>query len=237
MTLNKYVINPIALEFSMDDYLVNYNKRESIFGESYSNLSARVGDDALYSIANGIYALTGTSAALVRTTGTAVGSALGIGATGTRNGLLAKDLLQVAAIMDKQNLPRENRYVVLEAGMYWQLLSDPDVKSAADFGNATLPEGVVNKIAGLNVIVRDKVLQYSTSGTLKDFNSGFTGATTDNIGAVAFQMNTVIKGDGPANSIEQTSAAHLGDVVSFTKHFVAARRRADNKGVVLIVQQ
>jgi Phage capsid protein len=231
-TLKSYVIPPVAMQFSIDDLQISYNKRESIFGESFSNIGQRIGDDALFATSSGLPA-----GQIISTTGTASNSALGISATGTRNKLTVNDLYTAAAILDKQNIKSTDRYAVLESGMYWQLMTDVAVQSALNYGSATLPTGVVNEIAGFKIIKRDRTLQYATGGALKDFNISFTGAATDNIGCFVFQKDAVLKGDGSINVYENSSDAnYLGDVMSFRKMFIAGRRRSDNKGVVIIRQ-
>lgn len=230
--LEIYRIYPISLNWDLSDTQLSYDKRSSIFGQAYNKAAEVIGDDVLYNIALN---LPTNPTQFVNTSGS-TGTSLGISATGTRKKLTAADVMAAASILDSQNVPSDGRYLVLHSSLYYELIQDQAVLYAQNFGKAVQEKGVIMEYAGFKIIKRSKVLQYSTAGVLKDFNNSFSGASTDNIGCLAFQKDSVFKVMGSLEAFEERSALRQSDIVSFKQYSMGGKQRSDFKGICVIRQ-
>jgi hypothetical protein len=235
--LNEYTLDPFLLT-NIEELQISYNKRQSILSTSMKKLSDVVANQSLYS-----WAASGATRQ-VRTSGTADGNALSTGATGTRKAITLADIAKLRAILDKDNVSSEGRILLLPSDMYnGQLLAINNIQSALVYGSATLPSGVVNRIFGFDIMIRPNTLVYDNSATpviksINDEGNVATTATTDNLAALAFIPSYLTHALGDIKVFyDEDKPEYYGSMFSALVMHGASKMRADQKGVVALVQE
>jgi hypothetical protein len=123
-----------------------------------------------------------------------------------------------------------------------QLLAISDVYRMDSYGTSALPNGVVNRIHGFDIMVRSTVVVYDNTATPILKTVGDTGvpsspATTDNLACLAYHPSFVAKAVGGADVfINENDPAYYGSIVSALQLFGASKMRTSQVGVVAIVQ-
>lgn len=236
-SMDTYYVQPIHIEAGQETAFLSYDKRMSILNQHVSTLEDVLTNNALYK-----WAPSGATRQ-VRTTGTAVGTALAPSATGTRNAITLADILKAKSILDSENVPSAGRVLLLPSDMYnAQLLAIADVYQAQSYGTSALPSGVVTRIHGFDVMIRSTVVVYDNTGTpvikaVADSGTPSAPAATDNLGALAYHPNFVAKAMGSTDVfITEQVAEYYGSIVSAMQLFGASKMRTSQTGVVAIVQ-
>jgi hypothetical protein len=230
-----YSTDPIKINHGETQFL-SYDKRMDIIDQSVLTLREEMGTQIFYKWAEDI---AGTTGATVLTAGAASSTALAPSATGTRNAMDVATLYTAIQTLAEQNIPVNdgNLWLGLSPGMYYQLITDAAVQNADAWGGkAVLPEGAINKIAGVNIYMRTTVNIYDTSAVIKA--PGAAAAATDNLGGLLWHKSMLSVGQSPINVMtKDNDPLFYGDVLSADFFFGGKARRADNKGLVEIVQQ
>lgn len=238
-----YLLNQFALEptliTNLDELQISYDKRQSVLGQQITTLTQRIGDEVAI-------AWTATGATnIVSTSGSATGTALAPGATGTRKDVTLADIAGLAKKLDMDNVPRGNRVLLMSTDMFWQLFQISDVIRASYNGfqnqGNVLQTGVVAQLFGFNVMMRPVVSVFATGATSpKAF--GAATATTDNLACIAFHSTTVRRALGSmtplydAGSNGNGKPEYLGSIFNMEVMLGAAIGRTDMKGVAALVQ-
>ena len=236
-SMDTYYVQPIHIEAGQETAFLSYDKRMSILNQHISTLEDVLVNNALYK-----WAPSGATRQ-VRTTGTAVGTALAPSATGTRNAITLADILKAKSILDSENVPAAGRVLLLPSDMYnAQLLAITDVYQAQSYGTSALPSGVVTRIHGFDVMIRSTVVVYDNTATpvikaVADSGTPSSAAATDNLAALAYHPNFVAKAMGSTDVfITEQVAEYYGSIVSAMQLFGASKMRTSQVGVVAIVQ-
>ncbi len=236
-SMDTYYVQPIHIEAGQETAFLSYDKRMSILNQHVSTLEDVLTNNALYK-----WAPSGATRQ-VRTTGTAVGTALAPSATGTRNAITLADILKAKSILDSENVPAAGRVLLLPSDMYnAQLLAIADVYQAQSYGVSALPSGVVTRIHGFDVMIRSTVVVYDATATpvikaVADSGTPSAPAATDNLAALAYHPNFVAKAMGSTDVfITEQVAEYYGSIVSAMQLFGASKMRTSQTGVVAIVQ-
>lgn len=227
--LDEYTSNPTHIPHA-ETMELSYDKRQSVIRENTAEMMEFVGDDLLYKWSANIPA-----ANKVVTTGSTA-AATAPGATGTRKILTEADILKAKFLLDQQNVPRDGRVLILPAAMIYQILQDSNLKYAFQ-QVINLPEGVMARLHGFDVIERSRVIIQGDGGT-----SGApklpeaASATTDDEAGLFYQQDMVERALGTVEMFDdQRKPEYYGDIVSFLIRMGGRNRREDNKGVGLIV--
>lgn len=238
-----YLLNQFALEptliTNLDELQISYDKRQSVLGQQISTLTQRIGDEVAIS-----WSATGADN-IVATTGTATGTALAPGATGTRKEVTLLDIANLAKKLDKDNVPRGGRKLLMSTDMFWQLMGISDVLRASYNGFQSQPNviqtGIVAQIFGFDVMIRPVVSVYANSTTVpKAF--GAATATSDNLACIAFHTSTVARALGSMTPLYDSGSngngkpEYLGSLFNMEVMLGSAILRADMKGVAALVQ-
>lgn len=238
-----YLLNQFALEptliTNLDELQISYDKRQSVLGQQISTLTQRIGDEVAIS-----WSATGSDN-IVATTGTATGTALAPGATGTRKEVTLLDIANLAKKLDKDNVPRGGRKLLMSTDMFWQLMGISDVLRASYNGFQSQPNviqtGIVAQIFGFDVMIRPVVSVYANSTTVpKAF--GAATATSDNLACIAFHTSTVARALGSMTPLYDSGSngngkpEYLGSLFNMEVMLGSAILRADMKGVAALVQ-
>lgn len=230
-TLSNYEIGPVRLGWA-DKIQLSYDKVMSVTNDFMGNLSNRI---AIELMAAWYYKAT---ASLVPTTGTSTTTNwLGGSATGALKNIIGADVRSAAAILDKQLVPSNDRFLLLDYNMFWQLLGDLSYNADRVEIVAGLPMTMI-PIYGFKVIQMPYVASVTTSDVIKTpstTDGSFTFASGDRPIGLAVQKSclsmalTDVEGFDGANRPE-----YFGDVLSASLFGGGKYRRYDGKGSVAI---
>jgi Phage capsid protein len=235
--MDSYYLTPILIEKGQETAFISYDKRMSVLNQHIKTLEQTLTNQALYK-----WAGTGASR-IVRTTGAADALALAPSATGTRKAITLADISKAKGILDKDNVPQEGRILVMDSDIYnAHFLAISNVQSAYAYGSAVLPNGVVGKIFGFDIVIRSTVTVFDNTGTpviktIGDNGEPTAPAATDNIGCIAYHPNFVAKAMGDTTvMINENVAEYYGSIISSLQLFGASKLRTNQEGIVSIVQ-
>lgn len=223
--LDEYTTDP-KLVSNIEKVELSYDKMASIVAEDTAGLMELVGDNILYDVSKNVPA-----ASKIATTG-ALAAASAPSATGNRRIITAADIRKARTLLNGQNVPKENRVMVVTSEMLDQLMSDSDLAYAfqrvVDVAEGTLP-----KLYGFQLVERSSALIVDNAQALKAV--GTAAAATDAEAAVFFQKDQVERALGDKQIFSQEKApTYYGDIVSFLVRAGSRNRRADNKGYGII---
>jgi hypothetical protein len=239
--LNQYTTDPVLIQ-SIEELQINYNKRDSILMNMNESLAYVVATQTLYS-----WAVSGSSR-IVRTTGsTSAGNLINSTANGTRKMVTIQDVTNLKKILDNDNIPQDNRVLVVPASIYNNdILNISGIVQAYQFGSAVAPNGVVARLMGFDIYVRPEVLVYDNTGTpvIKTINGDgtYTAATDDNGAVLAYHPRFVAHALGSitpyydAGSNGNGKPEYYGSLFSAEVMHGASKLRTDQKGVAALIQ-
>lgn len=225
-TLHELTTNPILIPYA-DMVELSYNKRNSVIDQDRKELIFKAAEAML---ANWLPA----AANRVNTTGQGV-PAWTPSATGLRKKITPADVAALQLRMNADNVPQTDRYLLLDANMYQQLLDGMTQTQAIGFFQAAdVKRGVMGMLYGFEVMVRSTVYRFAADGTLKAIDAD--GAATDLAGGLAWQRDSLSRALGEVIMFDQVNnPEYYGDVYSFLVRVGGAIRRYDKKGVYAIV--
>lgn len=227
-TLDEYTTDP-RLITDIDKKELSYDKRTSVIREDMGALMEVAGDNMLYRWAQNIPA--GNK---IATTG-ALAAATAPGATGNRKIITEADIRSAQTALNKQNLPAEDRVMVLTADMLNQLMADNNLKYAFQ-QVINLKEGAVGRLYGFDLYVRSSVLRETTAAAVKLPEAA--NAIDDNEGALFYHTSAVERALGNIDIFDNPNRAEFyGDLISFLLRLGGRNRRSDNKGVGYIASR
>ncbi len=225
-TLDELTTNPILIPYA-DMVELSYNKRNSVIDQDRKEL--------IFKAAEAMLAKWLPAAAnRVQTTGTGV-PAWTPNATGLRKKITPADVAALQVRMNADNVPQTDRYLLLDAQMYQQLLDGmTNTQAIGFFQAADVKRGVMGMLYGFEVMVRSTVYRFTADGTLKPY--GADGAATDLAGGLAWQRDSLSRALGEVVMFDQVdNPLYYGDVYSFLVRVGGTIRRYDKKGVYAIV--
>lgn len=226
-TLDELTTDPVYIPFA-ETIELSYDKRNSVISQDRQKLIEEAHQNLLYSWAP-------ASTSFVRTTGEAV-DAHTTSATGQRKGLTKADILSLMTKFNADNIPMTDRYILLDAQMYAQLLNDlTETDAIGFFRTADVQRGVVGTLYGFNIMQRSQVLRYTTANALSKFS--VAGAAADNAAGLAWQLSSLSRAVGEVKVFDSVdNPLYYGDIYSFLVRCGGTIRRNDKKGVYAIVQ-
>lgn len=237
-SLNQFALEPVLIT-NLDELQISYDKRQSVLGQQISTLTQRIGDEVAIS-----WTATGASN-IISTTGTAAATALAPGATGTRKQVTLADIAALASKLDKDNVPRGNRKLLMSTDMFWELFQISDVIRASYNGfqnqGNVLQTGTIAQLYGFDIMMRPVVSVFANGATSpKAF--GAATATTDNLACIAFHSTTVARALGSMTPLYDSGSngngkpEYLGSIFNMEVMLGSAILRNDMKGVASLVQ-
>ena len=225
-TLHELTTNPILIPYA-DMVELSYNKRNSVIDQDRKEIIFKAAEAMLAAWLPGL-------ANRVNTTGQGV-PAWTPSATGLRKKITPADVAALQLRMNADNVPQTDRYLLLDANMYQQLLDGMTQTQAIGFFQAAdVKRGVMGMLYGFEVMVRSTVYRFAADGTLKAIDA--EGAATDLAGGLAWQRDSLSRALGEVIMFDQVNnPEYYGDVYSFLVRVGGAIRRYDKKGVYAIV--
>lgn len=224
-SIDEFTTDPIRIS-NAESVELSYNKRNSVISTEKEALHDAVARSMLVD-----WAPKKTSS-IIKTTGETI-DAYTPSAAGQRKAFTKADVSKAMQLFNVANVPAVNRYMLLDAMMYSQLIDSMSTKDADAFhALADLKNGIVGKLYGFNIMMRSEVLIYD-GNTPVDFGS----KETDNAAALAWHTNSVVRALGEVNMFEnEKDPTYYGDIYSFLLRAGGAAMRNDGKGVLAIVQ-
>ena len=225
-TLHELTTNPILIPYA-DMVELSYNKRNSVIDQDRKEIIFKAAEAILA-------AWLPPVANIVPTTGQGV-AAWTPSATGLRKKITPADVAALQLRMNSDNVPQTDRYLLLDANMYQQLLDGMTQTQAIGFFQAAdVKRGVMGMLYGFEVMVRSTVYRFAADGTIKAIDAA--GAATDLAGGLAWQRDSLSRALGEVIMFDQVNnPEYYGDVYSFLVRVGGAIRRYDKKGVYAIV--
>ena len=137
---------------------------------------------------------------------------------------------------DAEDIPQEDRYLLLDAVRYAELLeSMTNTDSIGFFQKADAAKGVVGELYSFKVMKRSTVLRYAVSaGAATGLAS--TEAATDCAAGLAWHVTSVRRAIGEVTMFtSEDNPTYYGDIYSFLVRCGGCISRSDKKGVCAIV--
>jgi hypothetical protein len=227
--LNEFTTNPILIP-NIDTLALSYDKRQSVMRENQAALNELVADWMLRNWAPAL------ATQIIRTTGGArVG--LATGATGNRKKFTKEDLKMLQTKMNKDNVPKTGRVLLLPSEFTGDLQEDADLMKRDTAMEIDLVNGVVAKLYGFKIYDRSSVLTYTNAATPVVKDPGAAGAATDHAAALAWHPMCVSRALGEVKMFDRTDdPTYYGDIYSWLLMSGGRIRRQDGKGIYTIVE-
>ena len=230
-SIDEFTTDPILIP-NADTVELSYDKLSNVLSEYEAALRQLVADWMLYNWR------AENSTSMVRTTGANVTAHLP-SATGTRKKFTLADVKSARLLLNKQNVPKDDRYLCIDSDMYDQLMDELNISTYRESSkDLDLPKGVIGKIYGFYLMERTTVLVANNAGTPVIQTPGTAGAVADNGVALAWQKNTVERALGTIDFFENLGdPTYYGDIYSALVRMGGRKRRNDQKGICAIIQQ
>lgn len=220
---------------------ISYDKTDSVLSDHTATLMDAIGSAALYNWVHAYKASdqseeTIPSANILKTTG-ANADVTETGQTGQRKSMTWRDLQSAQAMMNKQNVPMEGRYALLESYMYQQLLSSlsQDNMMAAFQQTADLKNGIVGRLFGFTIMQRSEVINFTSAGKPKV--PGEAMSATDQVGSLLWQRDSVAIARGEIKAFQDIdNPTYYGSIFSSLVKMGGRCRRSGWEGVIALVQ-
>lgn len=229
-TLHEFTTDPIYIP-DIESYELSYDKRESVLAEYEASLRQAVANSLLINWAPA----SGTN--IVRTTGASAASHLA-GTTGNRKRFTGADLKQAKLLMDRADVPFEDRYALLSADMFQQLTDSLEATMYRDFSAAyDAKNGILGRLYGFNIMMRSTVLAYTNDTTPVALEYGEDNDADTNDAVLCWQTNSMERALGDIKIFERVGdPTYYGDIYSVSVRMGGRIRNSTEKGVIAIVQ-
>ncbi len=229
-SLDEFTSDPTLID-NAEQVELSYDKINNVIGEHERALGETVADWLIYK-----WAAT-ASGQILRTTGSAV-AAHAPAATGNRKAMTVADLRAAFKLMNKNNVPLANRFALIDAEMYDQLLADMAPSTYRDFVTGLDPKtGAVGKLFSFTIFQRSAVIYYTEATPPVKKEPGASGATTDNAAVLLWQQDSVERALGQVKFFEKLNdPEYYGNIYSALLRAGGRIRRNDGYGVVSLVQ-
>ncbi|HYV92769.1 MAG TPA: phage capsid protein [Chitinophagales bacterium] len=230
-SIDEFTTDPILIP-NADTVELSYSKLDNVMSEYEAALRQLVADWMLYNWR------AENSTSIVRTTGGNVTAHLP-SATGTRKKFTLADVKSARLLLNKQNVPKDDRYLIIDSDMYDQLMDELNISTYRESSKELdLPKGVIGKIYGFYLMERTTVAVANNAGTPVIQTPGTAGAATDNGVALGWQKSCVERALGTVDFFENLGdPTYYGDIYSALIRMGGRKRRNDQKGIVAIIQQ
>jgi len=228
--IDEFTVNPTVIP-NADTVELTYNKMDSVMYDTMKNLSQSVGSWMLYNWRAIVADYQ------VRTTGGSAATHIS-GSTGTRKKLLAADIQNAARTFNDLDIEDTDRYILLDAYMYNELLSDLKFGEFRDsVKQMDLAKGIIGELYDFNILRRGTVLSYDNETLPVARVPGADALSSANGAAICWQKAAVERAFGSIKFFEDLDSPTMyGDTYSGLVRAGGIKRRHDGKGVVSIVQ-
>jgi hypothetical protein len=227
-----HYVTEVDIVTDINQAFASYDKKGGILEDHQATLNQRIADELQI-----IWATT-KAANIIRTTGAnGTGSAFGA-MTGTRKEITYNDIINVATLMDRMNIPDDGRRRVL---FYTDQIAE--VKRIAEFRDydktglvGQLASGAIGRLQNFQVYKRSIPVMYDNTPAKRAY--GATLAATDNIAAIFWHPDYVRRAEGLVQVYyESKKVGYQGDIMNAALRGGGMISRLDEAGVIALVQQ
>jgi hypothetical protein len=227
--LDEYTSDPILLTAS-DAAWLSYDKRQSIIREKMKKMEEDIPTDMLYNWAKNVPTANKLKTSGANTLGTAPS------ATGNRKAFTQADVRAAEVLLNKQNVARQGRYMLVDSDMLNQLMDSLTAAQMYAFKDSVdVANGTVGRLFGFTILERGSVLVAAASGDVVKTKEA-AAATDDNATILFWQSDMVERAYGNIELFENNNdPTFYGDIMSCLAFAGGRARRSDNKGVGLLI--
>lgn len=227
--LHIFSVDPIRVH-DMTDVELSYDKRQSIIINNRAELQRVAHNDILEQWGKGY-------SKVVRTSGSLDPAHTYSGATGKRKRVTASDVLNLKTLFDKQLVPEEGRYLLLDVDMYNAFLDGlAEGNKQAFLASADAQRGVLGRLYGFGIMSRAQVLRVKSDAETILFGKE-AHEPTELAAGLAWQESCVSRAMGEMNLyLEEKSPVFYGDILSLDQRAGGGHRRFDKAGIALLVE-
>ena len=225
--IDELTTNPIYIP-EIDKVELSYDKRQSILWNDRMELQKQAHQNLLYR-----WFVAGK---VIETEGEAREAHTSTTATGNRKALTKATILKLMTIFNQDDVPATNRYILLDAGMYADLLKDLTEKELSAFlASADAQKGILGNLDGFDIMQRSQVLRLTGNKALLKW---FENATATELAAgLAWQEQCVSRAMGETKMFDKMDdPTYYGDIYSFLTRVGGSYRRYDKKGIYVIAE-
>jgi len=218
-TVPRHITNADTIELA-------YDKRRSLVRQDTRKVRQLAAEDLMFDYLSRVPA-----ASVVASSGSdyAAGAP---GASGVRKGMGYEDILNAMTVLDEQDVPMEERFLLLSAIDYNRLMLDSDVKDSFQ-AIVDKERGIIGQLHGFNLMKRSRLLNIAADNTVK--TSTAASAADDSTLSLFWQKDFLDRAMGDVKMFDNPGRAdYHGDIISFLLRFGGRPNREDNKGFGLI---
>lgn len=225
--LDTYTTDPTHIT-QREQETIEYDKISNILNEHIGTLNEVIGDAMLEK-------WSPTAAGnIIRTTGGAVAAHLD-SATGNRKKLLKEDIKKLRKLMNKNNIPKQGRYLMLDSDLMDQLQDDADLIKRDVGAELDMKNGVIMRLYGFELLERATAGRYSNASTPVPIAYDAAGSAAHNAAGIAWQTQSVERAIGTTTMFQDPSnPLYYGDIYSALVTMGGRIRRS--AGVFALVQ-
>jgi len=229
-----YMEEPVLIT-DENEIVINYNKRADIQTSMALAINTKAGDIAATA--------WGSNANIVRTTDTAVRATEIVGATGNRKRIAYADLVGLKGVINRMNAPPGQWWGLLTPAMIDDIFLIDKLTDADKVQLAKVQDGDVGMIFGIRWMMRfnetlgHNGISYSNDATPVKNALAAAVAADDNGAAIIWHNRLVRHAEGHAKTyINRDKAEYLGTIINSKVRFGGTFNRADEKGIVALVE-
>lgn len=241
--LDVFTTDPTAITTS-EAMEISYEKTDSVLADHTDTLAESIGDELTYNWVRGVKPAAGGGTTVeflptgrrILTVGTATDVNPEDGQTGQRKAMTYKEAQAMQSKFNKDGVPTNDRYAMLESYMYQEFIDSMSDNQMASFQkSADLANGIIGKFAGFSFLERSSVLAIQADGTFR--LPGEALGATDNLASIFWQKQSVTKSLGDTKLFQDMdNPLYYGDIHSGLVKMGGRCRREDWKGVGVVVQ-
>lgn len=233
--LDEYTTDPTHIP-NIETVDITYNKQDSVLGDHMYVLDEAVADNMLAKWAANSTNYKTTGAQIVNGAPSVLQVGPSTGQTGNRLAFTHRDLKNLMTKMNVNNVPKQDRFVLIDDNMFdafYDTLGETNAKDFSRFMDAE--NGVIGKLHGFSIMTRSSILAADNTDAIKAVGSAL--AATDNLVSLAWQKNTVAFAIGDKKLFQRKDdPLYYGDVYSALVMAGGRVRRGDGLGVYTIEQ-
>jgi hypothetical protein len=224
--LDAFTCDPVSVT-AMEEAQISYPMMQSVLDENGESM-LQMGGDAILDY----WGRNVPTAQKIKSTG-ADKSVSGL--TGTRKRITAADLRAMFTLFNNMDIPRDNRVAILTSDQFGDLFEDNDIKNTYSFQNADYEKGILPMYAGWKIIDRSQVVKLDNAGASKLPETAIAG--NDDFAGVFFHKSCVEFAMGERKLFYDVDRPeYYGNMMSMLLRTGGRSKRADNKGVALLMQ-
>lgn len=221
--IDNFYSTPAHIE-NIEQYELEYDKRQSVLGEDEAALIQAAMD-------NLVYLWSPSNAYAVELEGDAVPATLA-GATGNRTSMTKATFSKIKLKMDKANIPAVGRIALLTADHYNQFFESLSDAEKTNFGKvADLEKGIVGQYLGFTLYMRSSVARYrganlAACAKVDEQDEAFAADTTDRAASLFYHELSVERAKGEVKMFSgEDRPEYYGDIYSLSMRLGGRIRR------------